>query len=184
MKPFSFYAMLAFLLVVTPSTGCGGDERHSDYVGQETREIKSLSPQDIREYQEGEGMGLAKVAELNGYPGPRHVLDLSEELSLTSDQLSGVRGIYERMHTRAVELGENIVEKERTLDQIFASGQATAEGIVEMTRDIGTIQSSLREAHLLAHLETLQILKDDQVRRYYSLRGYSHALQQEGSHHH
>jgi hypothetical protein len=38
-------------------------------------------------------MGMAKAAELNGYPGPRHVLDLSPELHLTDAQTKLVRGI-------------------------------------------------------------------------------------------
>jgi hypothetical protein len=44
----------------------------SPYVGQEYREIKALSTQEISDYISGRGMGLAKAAELNGYPGPAH----------------------------------------------------------------------------------------------------------------
>jgi hypothetical protein len=31
-------------------------------------------------------MGMAKAAELNGYPGPAHVLALAKPLGLTDDQ--------------------------------------------------------------------------------------------------
>ena len=56
------------------------------YVGQQQREIKALSAADIKMYLEGHGMGLAKAAELNHYPGPRHVLDSATELKLSHEQ--------------------------------------------------------------------------------------------------
>ena len=58
----------------------------SPYMGQESREIKALSPQEISDYLLGRGMGLAKAAELNGYPGPAHVLELAVQLEITSEQ--------------------------------------------------------------------------------------------------
>ena len=48
----------------------------SPYAGQESRRIKSLSEQDIAELRAGRGWGLAKAAELNGMPGPAHLLEL------------------------------------------------------------------------------------------------------------
>jgi hypothetical protein len=48
-----------------------------------------LSQTDIESLQNGTGDafgGMAKLAELNGYPGPRHVLDLANELELTPNQ--------------------------------------------------------------------------------------------------
>lgn len=45
------------------------------YAGQQERMIKALSTSEIDGLKKGKGMGLAKAAELNHYPGPRHVLD-------------------------------------------------------------------------------------------------------------
>jgi hypothetical protein len=42
----------------------------SPYVGQEFREIKALSPQEISDYLSGKGLGLAKAAELKWLPKP------------------------------------------------------------------------------------------------------------------
>lgn len=56
------------------------------YAGLETRQIKALSGEPVAELRAGEGMGLALAAELNGYPGPRHVLDLANQLGLTDEQ--------------------------------------------------------------------------------------------------
>jgi len=50
---------------------------NSPYSGQGKREIKSLSQQEITGYLHGKGLGYAKTAELNQFPGPRHVLDLA-----------------------------------------------------------------------------------------------------------
>lgn len=49
----------------------------SPYTGLQERPIKALSDQQIDDLREGRGMGLALPAELNGYPGPRHVLGLA-----------------------------------------------------------------------------------------------------------
>jgi len=58
----------------------------SPYAGQQSRSIKALPEGDIAALQNGDGMGMAKAAELNGYPGPRHVLALAAELHLTEAQ--------------------------------------------------------------------------------------------------
>ena len=51
------------------------------YAGQQTRTIKALLPADVTALLKGEGMGMAKAAELNGYPGPLQVLTLSRNLN-------------------------------------------------------------------------------------------------------
>ena len=51
----------------------------SPYREQTSTEIRGLTEQEISELREGRGMGLARAAELNGYPGPRHLLDAVRE---------------------------------------------------------------------------------------------------------
>ena len=73
---------------------------HSQYAEQEAREITSLSQDEIKGLLEGSGTpfgGMALPAELNGYPGPRHVLDAAEsgELELTNEQQEQIQIIYE-----------------------------------------------------------------------------------------
>jgi hypothetical protein len=58
----------------------------SPYAGIETRSIKALSDQQIADLRGGRGMGLALAAELNGYPGPAHALELSDALQLSEEQ--------------------------------------------------------------------------------------------------
>jgi hypothetical protein len=52
----------------------------SPYSGMQTRSIKALSEQQVADLTAGRGMGLALAAELNGYPGPFHVLELADKL--------------------------------------------------------------------------------------------------------
>ena len=51
----------------------------SPYAGEEAREIRTLSEEDIRQLKNGEGWGLAKAAELNGVPGPAHLLEIADQ---------------------------------------------------------------------------------------------------------
>jgi len=145
----------------------------SPYAGSEGNEIKALSPEEIQAYREGTGHGMAKPAELNHYPGPRHVLDLAADLALTEKQTSEIRTIYDRMHIRAVSLGERIIERERALDRAFATGALDETKLREAVGRIGELQSELRATHLKAHLETKAVLRPDQIHRYDVLRGYA-----------
>ena len=74
--------------------------KHSKYSGQEKRAIKSLSPEDIAELERGGGWGMAKVAELNGLPGPAHLLELKNEIELTNDQLNEIQILHDEMKER------------------------------------------------------------------------------------
>ena len=71
--------LLAFgLSALAPQVAAAETSSHhgaSPYAGEEARAIKSLSADDIAELQRGGGRGLAKPAELNGVPGPAHLLD-------------------------------------------------------------------------------------------------------------
>jgi hypothetical protein len=52
------------------------------YAGMQSRAIKSLSDNDINELRRGGGWGLALAAELNGMPGPAHLLELKDKIPL------------------------------------------------------------------------------------------------------
>ena len=83
-------------------------DSQSPYVGQESREIKALSAQEVSDYLSGRGMGLAKAAELNGYPGLAHVLEFATELELTSEQKSKTEVLFKKMQAQAIPLGEQL----------------------------------------------------------------------------
>ena len=144
----------------------------SPYAGQESRAIKALSASDIDDLLAGRGMGLARAAELNAHPGPRHVLDLAGELALTDAQREALAKVFAGMKAAAVPLGRAIVDGETRLDRLFSSREATADSVRVLTRELGRLQGELRAVHLNAHVATAGILSPEQVRRYLRLRGY------------
>ena len=156
----------------------------SPYTGQQQREIKALSAADIKMYLEGHGMGLAKAAELNHYPGPRHVLDLATALKLSHEQFTKTQQIYDKMHNAAVHLGELIVVKEKQLDSLYATQKMSETQLRAIVGDIAKLQGELRFTHLNAHLEMKKILSPQQVAKYDELRGYGKGAtqQQHGKH--
>jgi hypothetical protein len=145
----------------------------SAYVGQEGREIKALAPQDVKAYLAGKGMGLARAAELNGYAGPAHVLELGQQLVLTAEQTARTEAAFASMERKAISLGVALVDAERRLDQLFATKAITPELLTRALEDIGALQAQVRGVHLAAHLEQVAILTPQQNVRYAQLRGYS-----------
>src|SRR5262249_51123841 len=154
------------------------------YAGQQARAIKALSDDDIAALRKGEGMGMAKAAELNGYPGPAHVLQLAAQLGLTETQRSGVQAIFDRMSAAAKPLGAEVVTQEQALDQLFAKGNITPDHLAAATTAIAELQGRLRAVHLSAHLETRALLNADQIARYQQLRGYGNPAMPTERHHH
>ena len=154
------------------------------YAGQQARSIKSLSGDDIAAMRKGEGMGMAKAAELNGYPGPAHVLQLAAKLGLTEIQQRDVQAIFDRMSAAAKPLGGELIAQEQALDQLFAKSEITPDRLAAATAAIAELQGRLRAVHLSAHLETRALLNADQIARYQQLRGYNASPAPEHHHHH
>src|SRR5205814_10408502 len=102
--------------------------------------MRTLYRDDIAALLKGEGIGMAKAAELNGYPGPAHVLALAKELKLSDDQRQQVQVIFDHMHDRAVVLGKEVVERERALDQQFAKREVTNGDVAADTAKIAALQ--------------------------------------------
>ena len=146
-------------------------DQRSPYAGEERREIKALSPGQVAQLLDGAGMGLARAAELNGVPGPRHLLDMADQLELTDAQRAEIERIENRMHEAAVRLGREILELEEALDRLFAVGPADPSEVERLAGRIGQRSGLLRAVHLLAHLETAVVLRPAQIHRYGVLRG-------------
>ena len=164
MKAYSVYAVMMIL-----GSACRAEEGHAT---QPTPQIKALSDSEISGYLEGNGMGVAKVAELNGYPGPDHVLELATQLGLNPHQ----RAIAERLKRsmkKAARLGYWLVNDERRLDSLFAQGQADDEKITPLVQRIGSLEAEIRLVHLRAHIEMRRALSSDQLKKYEQERGHS-----------
>jgi Spy/CpxP family protein refolding chaperone len=150
-----------------------GASQASPYAGQQRRTLKALSADEVADLLAGHGVGFAKAAELNHYPGPRHALDQAETLALTPEQRSALEASFTRMQAEAVRLGRELVDAETALDQLFAEGRADANSLARAVEASARLSGQLRLVHLRAHLETRAVLTAAQVERYDTLRGYS-----------
>ena len=154
------------------------------YSGMQTRPIKALSDQQVADLKAGRGMGLALAAELNSYPGPSHLVELSDQLGLTSEQLSSLKRMFDAMKAETIPIGENLVAQEQELDRLFAENVISEQQLKEATENIGETQGRLRNAHLRYHLQARAILQPSQIRRYAELRGYGAEPQAPAHHKH
>ncbi|NRA46360.1 MAG: hypothetical protein HRU09_15520 [Oligoflexales bacterium] len=150
-------------------------QHHSHYASQTSNTIKSLSDADLKGLEEGSGTpfgGMAKAAELNRFPGPKHVLDAKQELGLSSNQIKKIEAVYEQMHKQALSIGKKLINLEAKLDKQFASQSINAHQLQMYTKESANVYGLLRYTHLLAHLKTKAILTEDQIQKYQSIRGY------------
>lgn len=153
----------------------------SPYAGQQDRAVKSLSSERMAGLESGRGLGYAKAAELNGYPGPKHVLELADELDLSESQRARTRELFEAMQEGAAALGRELIAAEAVLDEAFARGEISPERLAELVAASARIEGDLRRVHLEAHLDQAALLDDEQVASYIRLRGYRSDSHQ---HHH
>jgi len=149
---------------------CRAEDIRQD-ADQPGRQIKALSDSEIAGYLEGRGMGLAKVAELNGYPDPDHVLELAAQLGLIPHQRATIERLKRSMK-KAERLGYWLVRDERRLDLLFAEGKANDENITPLVQRIGSLEAEIRLVHLRAHIEMRKILSGDQIKKYEQARGH------------
>lgn len=153
------------------SPGTGGAHRATHGAQAETG-LKSLSPEDVAELRRGGGWGLAKPAELNGVPGPRHLLELKRELGLSGAQQLAITRIFEDMQARAIEKGRQLIALEAALEHRFRMRSITEDSLQLALGEIAAVRSELRYIHLSAHLKTPPILSPRQIRAYRHLRGH------------
>ena len=166
------------LLVVLPALAFAqshdGDHGQSAsiYAGEENRSIKSLSEQDLEDIARGGGWGFARAAELNGVPGPTHLLELADEIALTAEQRDDIEAIRAQMQADAMAAGERFVAAELALDTAFRLGAPDTETLERLVMEAGEARAALRLVHLDAHLLTLPLLTERQITQYSVLRGY------------
>lgn len=174
--PLLLLGCVAFTSCEHPSpdqSGSPDQSTQSPYAGQETRQVKALSDDRVEGLLAGEGLGYAKVAELNGFAGPKHVLELASELELTESQRNETKRVMTRMHDSATRLGRELVETEQVLDSQFASdGTVDSASVLETMLRAGNLEAQIRWVHVRAHLQQNEILNTHQRRRYVELRGY------------
>jgi Spy/CpxP family protein refolding chaperone len=169
----------ALVLVATVALAQSHHRQHhkaptaQPYAGQQTRIVASLSDDEVKSFLDGRGMGLAKSAELNGHPGPMHVLELAEALKLTPEQRRLVKDSFDRMQAKAKALGEAYIKAEKAVDDAFKAGPAKASEVSALVAEANRLLGEVRLSHLLAHVEITPLLTPEQRTRYAELRGYA-----------
>ena len=148
-------------------------EVQTPYAGMQNRAIKSLSDNDINELRRGTGWGLALAAELNGMPGPTHLLELKDQIPLASDQVAKTQALLDEMRKAALPTGERLIAAEKALEAAFATGKVDESSLRRLLADSEAARSELRFIHLSQHSKTVRFLKPEQIKRYNMLRGYA-----------
>jgi len=167
------FTIASLTLALTLGAALAQHQQHQPYASLQARSIKALSDEQIADLKAGRGMGLALAAELNGYPGPLHVIEHADDLALSDAQRRRVRELFDAMKAEAMPLGERLIAQEAELDRQFAAKTITPESLAAATSAIGATQAALRAAHLKYHLSTVTVLTPQQVDRYRELRGYT-----------
>lgn len=181
-------AMLSVLPATAQDHGGSARENHpastsgsvTPYAGMEKRLVKALSEQQIADLRAGRGMSLALAAELNGYPGPLHVLEFADAFALSESQRMRTKALFEEMKAETIPIGERMIVDESALDRLFAERRVTQALLMVATARIGAAQGQLRAAHLRYHLAMVDVITPAQIARYAELRGYA----ERGNHDH
>jgi uncharacterized cupredoxin-like copper-binding protein/Spy/CpxP family protein refolding chaperone len=154
----------------------------TSYAGEEKREIKSLSASEVEQYRSGAGMGYAKAAELNHFPGPMHSLELADRLKLTPEQKQQAEALMAAHKAEARAIGAKLVDAEARIETLFRSGDVTKEQLEEAVRRTALLRGEYRLSHLETHRRMRALLTPEQVARYDEARGYRKGMSPNHSH--
>ena len=146
----------------------------TSYAELQSREIKSLSDKDIEQIQQGHGWGLALPAELNGLPGPKHVLELKGPLALSATQVDQITVFYQDMLDEAIVAGKRFIAAETAVNRSFQNQTPDHEQLRKLLKEAAMARADLRFIHLSRHLQTAKLLNPYQIEQYAILRGYTH----------
>lgn len=153
-----------------PGLGASASQAaHHDFLKQERAAI-----------ERGEGFGMALAADRAGYPGPKHILELREQLKLTAEQQAAAEKLFAAMKEKAIARGKEVLAAEAQLEKFFAEGRPEAE-LREESYRVASLRAELRWVHLAAHLEAKRLLTAEQLMTYRHLRwggaGHTHSAQ-------
>lgn len=162
--------LLAAAMLALAGTATANEQPYS---GLQHRPVKALSATEVDDLLAGRGMGMALPAELNAYPGPKHVLDLAGPLSLSDDQRRRTKALFDEMQGAAATRGRAVIEREAALDRLFAAAGADEASLRAETAEIARLRGELRFLHLRYHLLMRALLSPEQIALYRQHRGYN-----------
>lgn len=124
--------------------------------------------------ERGLGYGMARAAEANALPGPKHVLELATPLALEPAQRDTIEALRARMQAEAVRIGRDVLAAEAALDAELARMRPDPARVVALSTAAGEARGRLRAVHLDAHVAAARVLTASQIERYMSLRRHTH----------
>lgn len=133
--------------------------------------LSGVSEQEKEALLKGGGLGAGMIAMMNGYPGPKHVLEMGDELELTDAQRESIGTIYGKVKAESVKYGTELVEKDEALAAMFTSGSVDTGDVEKLAREIGELQGRVRAEHLNAHVKTYDALTPAQREKLSSMQG-------------
>lgn len=177
-------AVLAGAAQTPADPGAAAESLRSPYAAIPGTAASGLLPEEVEGLTKGQGMALALAAEVNGYPGPRHVLDAAAagQLDLRPEQREAFHRLYDRMLAEAKGKGEDILRLEEQLAMLFRHGHIDEASLRDLLDQIGRLRADLRFIHLRTHLEAKALLTPEQIARYRAVRGYDAGGDQHRSH--
>lgn len=119
---------------------------------------------------QGLGFGLAFAADRNGYPGPTHVLELRDRLTLSAEQHAQVQALLESMFAQSRPASAALLEAEARLRALFETNRATEERLRVQVAETERLRARLRLVHLSFHLRTRDLLTEAQRAVYHAAR--------------
>jgi Spy/CpxP family protein refolding chaperone len=98
---------------------------------------------------------------------------MAEKINLTGEQKRKIQKIYNDMKVAAVTLGKQLIRLEKELNNGFSNSTINQTLLEKSVREIEKVRAKLRLVHLSTHLQTPNILTNEQIILYNKLRGYS-----------
>lgn len=162
--------MLGGIATATWAQHHGGHGSHSGQGLAPHRQMQAMLDETDRVIAQGLGAGMAFAADQNGYPGPRHVLELKDRLQLTPAQEARVTALQTAMFADARPKSARLLDAEARLRRLFAEGAADEARVRAAVAEIERARTEVRLVHLLTHLETRALLTEEQRRAYHEAR--------------
>ena len=161
--------VLGTFAVVAAQSGHGSHEAGSS-ASPAHRRMQAALEERNGVLAQGLGAGLAFPADQNYYPGPLHVLELTDVLRLTAQQERQVEALQTAMFTASRPASKRLLESETRLRRLFADGIADEPRVRAATIETERAWAEVRLVHLFAHLKTRAVLSEEQRRLYHEAR--------------
>jgi len=168
---------LFFSFVLLSSAAVVAQSRPDSTAGKSP--VRTLNRQQYDAYLKGTAADeMAIVAEMNHYPMPDNVLELSNQLDLSTVQIKKITEVNTQMHRRRIQIGGSIISNEKMLDSLFKTRKMTDGNLIFYTNRHGLYQGELKNAILQACMATEKLLSAQQIAKLEALQKKRKAIKE------